>query len=192
MSLRVKISFASSKSLKGKGIPVDEAQLVHSFNSQNDFSHVEPCDVLAKDLILDEHCHQVSTWQELHEHVEEGWVLERRVQFDEPWTLCVGENIALGADMGKLIFLVLWNLLATELVIARWPESYHLCLDKRFEGVDLLVTLPLNKFDFTKGTFADDLQCAVVLRAFGSSEETEEVCFLLLGGVLLLLFASVG
>jgi hypothetical protein len=76
--------------------------------------------------------------------------LERRVQFDEPWTLCVGENIALGADMGKLIFLVLWNSLATKLVIARRPETYHLGLDKRFERVDLLVTLPLDKFDFTK------------------------------------------
>jgi hypothetical protein len=114
------------------------------------------------------------------------------VQFDEPWTLCVGEDIALGADMGKLIFLVLWNLLATKLATAGRPETHHLGLDKRFEGVDLLVTLPLNKFDFTKGAFADNLQCAVVLRAFGSSEETEEVCFLLLGGVLLLLLASIG
>jgi hypothetical protein len=114
------------------------------------------------------------------------------VQFDEPWTLCVGENIALGADMGKLIFLVLWNSLATKLVIARRPETYHLGLDKRFERVDLLVTLPLDKFDFTKGTFADNLQCTVVLRAFSSSEETEEVGFLLLGGVLLLLLASIG
>jgi hypothetical protein len=82
--------------------------------------------------------------------------------------------------------------ISNEIGIERQPEAYHLCLDKRFEGVDLLVTLPLNKFDFTKGTFADDLQCAVVLRAFGSSEETEEVCFLLLGGVLLLFFASIG
>jgi hypothetical protein len=50
--------------------------------------------------------------------------------------------------------------------------TYHLGLDKRFESVDFLITLPLHKLDFTKGTLADDLQCAVVLRAFGSSEET--------------------
>jgi hypothetical protein len=72
MSLRVGISFASHKSLERESIPVDEAQLVHSLNSQNDFCHVESCDILAEDFILDEHCHQVTTWQELHEHVEEG------------------------------------------------------------------------------------------------------------------------
>ena len=69
--------------------------------------------------------------------------------------------------------------------------TYHLGLDKRFESVDLLITLPLHKLDFTKGTLADDLQCAVVLRTFGSSEETQEVGLLLLGGVLLLLLTGI-
>jgi len=70
-------------------------------------------------------------------------------------------------------------------------RTYHLGLDKRFEGVDLLITLPLHKLDFTKGTLADNLQCAVVLRTFGSSEETQEVGLLLLGGVLLLLLTGI-
>ena len=89
---------------------MDEAQLVHSLNSKNDFCHVESGDILAEDLILDEHCHQITTGQELHEHVKEGGVLERSVKLDEPWTLSVGENVALSADVGKLVFLVLWNL----------------------------------------------------------------------------------
>jgi hypothetical protein len=29
------------------------------------------------------------------------------VKLDEPWTLGVGENVALSADVGKLVFLVL-------------------------------------------------------------------------------------
>jgi hypothetical protein len=91
-------------------IPMDEAQLVHSLNSKNNFCHVEPGDILAEDLILDEHCHQITTGQEFHEHVKEGGVLERSVKLDEPWTLSVGENVALSADVGKLVFLVLWNL----------------------------------------------------------------------------------
>jgi hypothetical protein len=82
---------------------------VHSLDSQNDFCHVESCDILAEDLILDEHRHQVTTRQELHEHVKEGGVLERSVKLDEPWTFGVGENVALGADVGKLVFLVLWK-----------------------------------------------------------------------------------
>ena len=93
-------------------IPMDEPKLVHGFNSQHNLSHVEPRDVFAKDLVLDEHCHQVATRQELHEHVEECRVLERSVQLDEPWALCVGENVALRADVGKLILFVLRDMLA--------------------------------------------------------------------------------
>ena len=70
--------------------------------------------------------------------------------------------------------------------------TYHLGLDKRFEGVNFLITLPLHKFDFTESTLSDDLQCAVVLRTLGSSEETQEVGLLLLGGVLLLLLTGIG
>ena len=69
---------------------MNEAQLVHSLDGQNDFCHVESCDVLAEDLILDEHGHQVSTRKELHEHVKECGVLERSVKLDKPRALSVG------------------------------------------------------------------------------------------------------
>jgi hypothetical protein len=88
-------------------IPMDEPKFVHGFDSQDDLGHVESRDVFAKDLVLDEHCHQVTTRQELHEHVEESRVLERGVKLDEPWALCVGENVALSADVRELVFLVL-------------------------------------------------------------------------------------
>ena len=87
---------------------MDEAQLVYSLDGKNDFCHVESGDILAEDLILDEHCHQITTGQELHEHVKESGVLERSVKLDEPGTLSVGENVALSADVSKLVFLVLW------------------------------------------------------------------------------------
>ena len=54
-----------------------------------------------------------------------------------------------------------------------------------------MITLPLHKLDFTEGTLTDDLQCAVVLRTLGSSEETQKVGLLLLGGVLLLLLTGI-
>lgn len=91
---------------------MNEAQLVHSFDSQNNFGHVEPGDVLTKDLVLNEHCHQVTTRQELHKHVKECRVLEGSVKLDKPRTLCVGENVALSANVGKLVLLVLESLLA--------------------------------------------------------------------------------
>lgn len=40
----------------------------------------------------------------------------------------------------------------------------HLCFDQRLERVDLAVVLPLYKLDFTKSTFANDLEGGVVLR----------------------------
>lgn len=57
-------------------IPMDETELVDGFDGQDNLRHVEASDVLAEDLVLDEHCHQVTTGQELHEHVEECRVLE--------------------------------------------------------------------------------------------------------------------
>lgn len=86
---------------------MDESQLMHCFDSQGDFSHIEPRDVFRKDLILDEHGHQISTGQKLHQHVQECRVLERGVQFDEPRAVSIGKDVALGANVGKLIFFVL-------------------------------------------------------------------------------------
>lgn len=35
--------------------------------------------------------------------------------------------------------------------------SYHLLLDKRLQSVDLAVVPPLDKFDLSESTLADDL-----------------------------------
>jgi hypothetical protein len=61
-----------------------EAELVNSLNGKCDFSHIETSNVLCEDLVLDEHGHKITTGQELHEHVEEGVVLEGGVQLDDP------------------------------------------------------------------------------------------------------------
>ena len=90
-----------------KHVPVYETKLVNSLYRKRDLGHVETCNVLSEDFVLDQHRHQVTTWQELHKHVKEGGDLERSVKLDEPWTLGVGENVALSADVGKLVFLVL-------------------------------------------------------------------------------------
>jgi hypothetical protein len=60
-------------------VPVYEAKLVNSFYRKRNLGHVEARNVFGEDFVLDQHSHQVATWQELHEHVEEGVVLERCV-----------------------------------------------------------------------------------------------------------------
>ena len=56
--------------------PMEEAKLVDSFDSHDNLCHVEPGDILREDLILDEHGHQVTTRQELHEQIEVCVILE--------------------------------------------------------------------------------------------------------------------
>jgi hypothetical protein len=86
---------------------MDEAELVHSFQSQCNLSHVETSNVLGEDFVLDQHGHEITTWQELHEHVKEGRVLERGMQLDEPRTVSVCKNIAFGTDVSELVLLKL-------------------------------------------------------------------------------------
>ena len=86
---------------------MDEAQLVHGFNRERKLSHVKPRNILGENLILDEHSHQVTAGQELHEHVQEGVVLESGVELDDPRAVRLGENVTLGADVGKLVLLEL-------------------------------------------------------------------------------------
>lgn len=58
---------------------MNKAKLVDRFYGKCNLSHVEARNILSKYLILDEHSHQVATRQKLHEHVEEGIVLESGV-----------------------------------------------------------------------------------------------------------------
>jgi hypothetical protein len=84
-----------------------EAQPVDRFDRQSDFSHVEPGNIFREDLVLDEHSHQITTGQELHEHVKERRVLERSMQLHQPRTVCVRKDITFSADVSKLVLFVL-------------------------------------------------------------------------------------
>ena len=89
---------------------MDEAKLMNSFYSKSNLSHVEAGDVLSEDLIFDEHGHQVTSRQELHQHVQERAVLERCVELNQPRTVCIRENVTLGTYVRQLIFFVLYHL----------------------------------------------------------------------------------
>lgn len=64
-----------------------KAKLVNCLDSQGDLSHVETRNILSEDLILDKHCHEITSWQELHQHVQKSIVLESGVQLDNPRTI---------------------------------------------------------------------------------------------------------
>jgi hypothetical protein len=71
-----------------------------SFQGKGNLGHVETSDILSEDFVLDEHSHQITSRQELHQHVEEGSVLESGVQLDDPGTVRFGKNVTFGADVG--------------------------------------------------------------------------------------------
>jgi hypothetical protein len=98
---------------------MDETELVNGFNSENNLCHVESCDVLREDLVLDKHSHQITTRQELHEHVKEGVVLECGVQLNNPRTVRLGEDVTFGAYVGELVFLELRSVRLSSAKLAR-------------------------------------------------------------------------
>ena len=70
------MSTAIKKNVVGLDITMYEPEFVYSLNGQSDLGHVESGDVFGEDLVLDQHGHQVSSRQELHQHVQERLVLE--------------------------------------------------------------------------------------------------------------------
>lgn len=134
----------ASTSFRMPHLPVNETQLVNSFDSQNDLSNVEASDVLREDLILDEHSHQVTSRQELHQHIEEVGILEGIVELDDPRTVGLSQNVSLSPNVSQLVSLE------------------HLGLDQRLHGVYFSILLLLYQLDLAEGSFANDLDGVIV------------------------------
>ena len=77
--------------------------MVDSFDSEDTLRNVETGDILREGVVLDEHRHQISTRQELHDEVEVGRVLEGVVQLHDPWRVGLGEDVAFGAYVRELV-----------------------------------------------------------------------------------------
>lgn len=149
---------------------MNETEFVHSLDSENNLSDIESGDVLGEDLILDEHSHQITTRQELHQHIQEVLVLECREELDHPRRVGLGKNVALGTNVGQLISLE------------------HLRLDQRLHGIDAAINLLLHQLDFAESSLSDNLQSLVVALLILGSQEAKVLGLLsaLVGPCLLL------
>jgi len=125
---------------------MNEAILMNRINGQNDLSDVEPCNILRENLILDEHGHKITSWQELHQHVQKVCVLEGCVELYNPRTVRLSQDITFCTDMCQLVLLE------------------HLMLDERFHCIDLCILLLLDKLDLAKGALSDNFDCLIVVR----------------------------
>lgn len=67
--------------------PMDEPQMMDSFNGQNTFSEIKPRDIFRKGVIFDEHRHQVASRKKFHDKVEMGGILKGIIELDNPWRI---------------------------------------------------------------------------------------------------------
>ena len=66
--LRISVTFGHS--------PMDETKVMHGLDRKNALCDVEPGHVLGEGIVLDQHRHQVSSRQELHDEIQVCWVLK--------------------------------------------------------------------------------------------------------------------
>ena len=117
---------------------MDKSKIVDCLNRQKNLRHVEPGNVRGKGLVLDEHRHKVASRKELHEHVQECFVLERVVQLHYPGAVRLGQDVSLCAYVRELLLLE------------------HFCLHETFQGKDLCIRLPLYEPNFSECSLTND------------------------------------
>ncbi len=130
----------------GKHLPVNETILMNCVDSQNNLSNIESRNVLRENLIFDEHSHKITSWQELHQHIEEVRILEGCVELHHPWAIRLSQDITFRADMRQLILLE------------------HLVFDERLHCVNLCILLLLDELDFPERALANDFDGSIVVR----------------------------
>ena len=81
---------------------MDETEVMHGLDRENALGDIESRHVLRERIVLDQHRHQVSSSQELHDEIQIRRVLERIVQLHDPGRVRFGQDITLGANVSEL------------------------------------------------------------------------------------------
>lgn len=63
---------------------MDKSQLMDSFDGQDTLRHVESCYVLGESVVFDEHSHQITPREKLHDEIQIQWILKRVEQLHNP------------------------------------------------------------------------------------------------------------
>ena len=81
---------------------MNETKLVNRFNGEDALRDVETGYVFGECVVLDQHGHEVSSRQELHDKVEVRGILEGIIKLHDPWRVGFCENVAFCADVCQL------------------------------------------------------------------------------------------
>lgn len=134
-------------------VSMNELQLVDCFDGHDDLGYVEPRDILAEEIVLHQHRHKVAPWEELHQHVQESDILERRIQPHHPRAVGLSEDVPFGTDSGDLL------------------SCYHLRFDETLQGIDLPVGLLAYQLDLAKCALPDQLDGFIIIGLVAGPEE---------------------
>jgi hypothetical protein len=81
---------------------VNEAKLMDCVDGKYTFCDIEPRDILGESVIFNEHSHEITAREELHDKIQRLRILEGIKQLNHPMRVGLGQNIALGTDVRQL------------------------------------------------------------------------------------------
>ena len=158
------VAIAVDEYVVGLDVAVYEAERVHALDGARELADVEARQRLVEHLQLDEQIHEVAARHVVHHEVEALLVLERVVELDDPLGVGLGEYVALGLDMCRL--------LAVE----------YVALVEYFHGVEALgvglVTLA-HQADLAEGADADHADHVEHVRVELGAPQAQVVALLL-------------
>lgn len=109
-------------------LPVNEAHLVDILDGEDTFGNIEPGHVLREGVVLDQHSHQISARQELHDQVQVLGILERIIQLHNPRRFRLCQYISFRFDVSKLY--IMSNVYIQFRVWERDNEGRKLCISR--------------------------------------------------------------
>ena len=94
-----------------------KTKTVYCFDGEHAFCDVEPRNILRERVIFNEHAHQIAAWQEFHDEIQVGRILERIKKLDNPGGVWLGEDISFRSNVRQLS---IW--------VTKWVETvYSIC-----------------------------------------------------------------
>jgi hypothetical protein len=114
---------------------VNEAKVMDCVNGKYTFCNVETRDIFGECVIFDEHGHEVTAREKLHDKIQRLCILEGIEQLNHPSGVGLGKNIAFSTDVRQLRMLPVARFCHNE------EKTYlilfqHFLLLQCFHGID--------------------------------------------------------
>lgn len=174
------VAFRVDEDVVRLNVAMNEAQLVNALERQDALGHVEARYVVRECVVLDEHRHQISARQELHQQVEVLRILERVVQLHYPGTVALGQHVTLSPYVRQLQTKHTYAMSAPFLsaYMEHTPTHLvlfeHLALPECLHCVNLARIHLLYQPNLSKRALSDNLDSPKVIQAQPRTSQAQE------------------